>query len=309
MIVLTSPTGSIGGQVVERLADSGEPVRVIVRDPARLPATVRESVEVVRGSHSDIDVVNEAFAGADAVFWLVPPDPRSESVEAAYLDFTRPACDAFRRHGVSRVVGVSALGRGVAENAGHVSASLAMDDLIASTGVHYRALALPSFMDNILRQAEAINRLGQFFGPISADLELPTCATRDVAAAAAELLRDRSWTGVDSVAVLGPEDLSFNGMARIVSEVLGKPVQYTRIPGEAYRARMVENGMSEAMAQGMLDMAVAKNNGIDKAIPRTPESSSPTSFREWLKGVGVPSGAEPDTAGPGTGTCRAVHGQ
>ncbi len=288
MIVVTAPTGSIGSQVVRRLVDSGEPVRVIVRDPARLPTRVRESVDVVCGSHGDTDVVNQAFEGADTVFWLVPPDPRSESVRAAYVDFTLPACEAFRRHGVSRVVGVSALGRGVAENAGLVSASLAMDDLIAGTGVHYRALALPSFMDNILRQAEAIKRLGRFFGPISEDRALPACATRDIAAVAAGLLLDRSWSGVDSVAVLGPEDLSFNDMARIMSEVLGKPVQYIRIPGEAYRARMIENGMSEAMAQGMLDMAVAKDNGIDTALPRTPESSSPTSFREWFKEVAVP---------------------
>jgi hypothetical protein len=84
------------------------------------------------------------------VFWEVPPNPHAASPEAAYLDFTRPACDAFKSEKVSRVVGVSALGRGWPGNAGYVSASLAMDDMIASTGVSYRALAMPSFMDNIL---------------------------------------------------------------------------------------------------------------------------------------------------------------
>ncbi len=34
--------------------------------------------------------------------------------------------------------------------AGHVSASLAIDDLLRSTGVHLRALTMPSFMDNML---------------------------------------------------------------------------------------------------------------------------------------------------------------
>jgi hypothetical protein len=32
-------------------------------------------------------------------------------VQAAYVDFTRPACDAFVRHGVGRVVGISAQGK------------------------------------------------------------------------------------------------------------------------------------------------------------------------------------------------------
>jgi nucleoside-diphosphate-sugar epimerase len=100
MIVVTAPTGTIGHQVLEGLLDSGEPIRVIARDPSRLPSQTRERVEVVQGSHGDIDVVSHAFTGADAVFWLVPPDPRAKSVEAAYLDFTRPACDALKSQGV-----------------------------------------------------------------------------------------------------------------------------------------------------------------------------------------------------------------
>jgi uncharacterized protein YbjT (DUF2867 family) len=285
MIVVTTPTGTIGQQVLANLLDSGEPIRAIARDPSRLPSQARERVEVVQGSHGDVDVVNQAFAGADSVFWLVPPDPHAESVEAAYVDFSRPACDAFKTQGVKRVVGVTALGRGVAENAGYVTASLAMDDLIASTGVRYRALTMPSFMDNILRQVEAIKSQGMFFSPISGDRKLPTCATRDIAAAAATLLLDHSWSGQDSVPVLGPEDLSHDEMAQIMSEVLGKPVRFQQIPGEAFKAGLTGFGMSDAMAQGTLDMMVAKNEGLDNAEPRTPQSTTPTSFREWCEQV------------------------
>jgi hypothetical protein len=39
--------------------------------------------------------------------------------------------------------------------------------------------------------------------------------------------------------------------------------------------------MSDAMAQGMTDMARAKNEGLDNAVQRTPQNSTPTSFREW----------------------------
>ena len=44
-------------------------------------------------------------------------------------------------------------------------------------------------------------------------------------------------------------------------------------------------GMSDAMAQGMLDMAVAKVNGLDNAEPRTLQSTIPTSFRQWCEDV------------------------
>ncbi len=281
MLVITSPTGQIGSQVLQRLVDRGEPIRVIARDPGRLPRQVHERVEVVQGSHADPDVVDEAFAGADAVFWLVPPDPRAADLEAAYVDFTRPACDAFKIHDIQRVVGISALGRGFCDNAGHVSVSLAMDDLIASTGVSYRALTMPSFMDNLLWQVEAIKNQRVFFSPVSADRKMPVCATRDIATVATTLLLDSSWTGVDSVPVPGPEDLSLNDIAQIMSEVLGRPIRCERIPFDAYKAQLHDRGMSEAMAQGMVDMMRAKDAGLDNAEPRTPEAGTPTSFRQW----------------------------
>jgi uncharacterized protein YbjT (DUF2867 family) len=120
-----------------------------------------------------------------------------------------------------------------------------------------------------------------FFSPIHGDLKLPACATRDIAATAARLLLDPTWRGQAHVAVLGPEDLSFNDMAQIMSEVLGKPVRFQQISFEAYKAQFIKLGMSDAMAQGMTDMARAKNEGLDNAEPRTPENTTPTSFRQW----------------------------
>lgn len=294
MIVITTPTGDIGHQVLDNIrktAADGERIRVIIRDPSTLPAHTRDRVEVVQGSHGDLDVVTQAFAGADSVFWLTPPDPHADSVTAAYVDFTRPACEAFKTQGVQRVVIITALGRGteVAANAGHVTASLAMEDLIASTGVSYRALTMPSFMDNLLNQVEAIKTQGKFFSPISADRKIPMVATRDIAAVAATLLLDDSWSGQEDVAVLGPKDLSNNDMAQIIAEVLAKPMLFQQIPGEAYKARFTGFGMSAAMAQGMLDMAVAKDHGLDNAVPRTPKSSTPTTFHQWCEEVLKPA--------------------
>jgi len=291
MIVVTTPFSAIGRQVLDNLLASGEPVRVIVRDPARLSDQTRERVEVVHGTHGDADVVMRAFKGADSVFWLVPPDPRTGSLDAAYVDFTRPACEAIRSCGVERVVGVSALGRGtaVAGNAGLVTASLAMDDLIASTGVSYRALLMPSFMDNILRQAAPIKQQGVFFSPLAGDRKHPACATRDIAAVAARLLLDHAWSGQGSVPVLGPEDLSFNDMALVISEVLGKPVRFQQIPFEAFKSTLTGHGMFEAFAQGMVDMMAAKNEGLDDAEPRTAGNSTPTSFRQWCEAVLKPA--------------------
>ncbi|WP_193199767.1 NAD(P)H-binding protein [Nostoc sp. MG11] len=57
MIVITTPTGQIGHQILEQILDSGKPICVIVRDPSRLDPKIRDRVEIVEGSHDNIDVV------------------------------------------------------------------------------------------------------------------------------------------------------------------------------------------------------------------------------------------------------------
>ena len=111
MLVITGPTGQIGSQVLAHLLNGSQPLRVIVRDPAKLPPQVRERVDVVQGSYAEPNVVMKAFQGADAVFWLPIGNPTAASVEAAFVDMSRPACEAIRHHGVRHVVSVSALGR------------------------------------------------------------------------------------------------------------------------------------------------------------------------------------------------------
>ncbi|MFI5639563.1 NAD(P)H-binding protein [Streptomyces goshikiensis] len=286
MIVITAPTGNIGRSLLSRLLKSapaaGEELRVIVRDPARLPEAARGRVEVITGSHGDAKVLDRAFEGADAVFWLVPPDAALPP-EDAFSGFTRPAAKALAAHGVGHVVGVSALGRGtpLANRAGLVSASLAMDDLIAGSGVAYRALANPSFFENLLEEADSIRDKGVFTDVVDADRKAPLVAVADIAAIAAGLLLDRSWTGFDDVPVLGPQDLSPNDLARIMTEQLGRPVRYERQPFDEMYTTLVGYGLNEAFVQGIVDMKRAKDQGLDAGVARTPNTASPTGFEQW----------------------------
>jgi len=283
MIVITTPTGNIGHHVVQNLLDIGEKVRVVARDQGKLPKAIRDRVEVIEGSHGDAAVVGRAFNGAEAVFWVAPPNPL-EKLDATYVDFARPAAEAIRRCGVARVVVVTALGRGTEwqDRAGLVTASIRMVDLLSETGAAVRGLAMPGFMENALQQVDAM-RKGQMFGPLDPDKKVPHTATRDMAAAAARLLRDRSWTGQEDVPLVGPEDLSFNEIAAIISEVLGREVRYQQVPFAGFKAQLMERGMSEAFAQGYVDMMRAKNEGMDNATPRTSADMGPTTFRQWAE--------------------------
>jgi uncharacterized protein YbjT (DUF2867 family) len=243
---------------------------------------VRGRVEVVTGSHGDAATVERAFTDADAVFWLVPPDA-SKTPDDAYIGFTRPAARAFAAHGVGHVVGVSALGRGTpqAARAGLVTTSLAVDDLIAGSGVAYRALANPSFFENLLEEVDSIRDNGVFTDTVAADRPAPMVAVADIAATAAGLLLDRSWTGVGTVPVLGPQDLSPNDLARIMTEVLGRPVRYQRQSLDELRSTMLGYGLNEAFVDGMVDMKRAKDQGLDSGVDRSPQAGPATEFAQW----------------------------
>ena len=283
MIVITTPTGDIGARVLAQVLEAGRDVRVVVRDPAKLARDVRGRVDVVTGSHADADVIARALEGATAVFWLPPGPPSAAGPGEAYVDFSRAFCDALRGSSVTHVIGVSALGRGWDKPAGHVTASLAMDDMIGATGMNYRALTCASLMDNIARQADPIRDAGAFFQPTPGDLKLPHVAKSDVAAVAAGLLLDPSWDGVAEVPLHGPEDLTFDEMASTISEVLGREVRFHEMPMDDFASMMRGMGTSEGMAQGYVDMLTAKNDGMDTMSLPVDRRDTPTSFRAWCE--------------------------
>jgi uncharacterized protein YbjT (DUF2867 family) len=289
MIVVITPTGSIGSQLVKLLLDANETVRVIARHPEKLAPEVRDRVEVVQGSSDDESVLNRALAGAGSLFHLVPPFSRAPNVTEHYLQFTRPACAAMKRNGVPRVVTVSGVGRRVGAKAGAVTSTFAKDEEFERAGFHVRALWCPGFMENMLRSVESMRTAGVFAGPSRADVKMPLVATRDIAASAARLLSDLSWTGPGGLAVLGPEDLSPNDIAAITGEVLGRPIRYQQTPAEAYKAQFLKRGASEDFAQSLIDMYEAKDRGLDNSEQRTPETSTPTTYRQWCTEVLKPA--------------------
>ncbi|WP_299870203.1 NAD(P)H-binding protein [uncultured Roseobacter sp.] len=281
MILVTTPTGDISARVLEHLLNAKASVRVVVRDANKLSKSVAEQVEVIEGSHADAAVIGRALDGADRVFWLPPGSPVAPDAHAAYVTFSRPFIEALPGSGVSHVVGISALGRGWPGPAGLVTASLAMDDLIGRTGVAYRALCCASLMDNLMRQLDAI-RGGALYVPAPADRAMPLVAKADVAAEASRLLFS-DWNGVAEVPMPGPEDLSHNEMAAILTEVLRQPIAFHEIPVPAFAEMLRGMGASEGMVHDYAAMMAAKATGLDEMVPSASRKASPTTFRSWAE--------------------------
>jgi hypothetical protein len=78
-------------------------------------------------------------------------------------------------------------------------------------------------------------------------------------------------------------------MAQVMTEVLERPVRCRQIDEQTYKATLLRYGMSEAWAQGMVDMAVAQNDGIYDKEWEALLSPAPTSFRQWCQEVLEPA--------------------
>ncbi|MEV7805491.1 NAD(P)H-binding protein [Microbispora sp. NPDC088329] len=288
MIVVTTPTGRIGSQLVRQLLDQDKEVRVIVRDASRLDDTVRERVEVVAGSHDDPAVLDKALPGAEALFWLVPPNPRAPSAEEHYLGFARAGAAAIARHEVGHVVGVSSAGHGWPAPAGVLSAAFAMDAELRTSGAAYRALSMPFYMENLLGQLDAIRGHGAFSLTCAGDLPLALIATRDIAGTAAGLLTELSWTGQENLPVFGPDRLTPDGMAEVIGQELGRPVAYRRTSVDDYASLLRSRGAGDQAVKDVTEAFAAQDHGIYDADWATATPTS-TDFRTWCREVLKPA--------------------
>ncbi|MFI2644429.1 NAD(P)H-binding protein [Streptomyces sp. NPDC018610] len=288
MIVVTTPTGQIGSRLVLRLLDQDRKVRVVVRDASRLDDSVRERVETVVGSHDDPAVLDQALSGAEALFWLVPPNPRAPSALTHYVHFARAGAAAVARHDVGHVVGVSSAGHGWPVPAGVLSAAFAMDAELSASGAAYRALSMPFYMENLLRQLDAICAQGAFHLTCAGDLPLALIATRDIAGVAAGLLTDLSWTGQRNLPVFGPDRLTPDGMAEVIGEELGRPVAYRRVAIDDYASLLRSQGAGDQTVKDVTDAFAAQDHGIYDEDWAAAEPTR-TDFRTWCREVLKPA--------------------
>lgn len=281
-ILVTTPAGKVGRRIVPEILAPEFSVRVITPDPAGLAGEIREQVEVVRGSTDDATTLRRALEGVEALFWCVPtPAFQETDVRGHFERFAGAASRAIRAAGTPRVVTLSAGGKRLARNAGPISGLHAMEDILNETGAAIRHLRCGLFMENLLWQAQALFERGVLSYPMPAHVPLPMVAASDIADVALRWLVRRDWSGIEAVAVHGPEDLSCGEAAAIIGRVLGRPVRYEQTEAEDCVQKMVNAGASADYARSLVEMCGELEHGITRAEPRTLESTTPIRLAEW----------------------------
>lgn len=106
-IALIGATGRTGRHTLQTALDRGHDVTVLVRDPAKLPADVREKVRTVVGDSTDPAAVAELLAGADVVVSALGPTGKQPEL---HTRTARALVDVMTTAGPRRFVGISGAG-------------------------------------------------------------------------------------------------------------------------------------------------------------------------------------------------------
>jgi uncharacterized protein YbjT (DUF2867 family) len=244
MILVTGGTGTSGGEIVSQLAATGTPFRALVRSPEKAIALKMTGVEIVPGDLSKPETLPAALKRIDQVLLLSSPDPKQVELQGNMVE-------AAKKAGVRHIVKFSAM------TADPNSPSMfprwhgQTEQQIRESGMQWTFLRPTFFMQNFLGLAGMIKQ-GTIYQP-AGDAKAGFVDAADIAAVAVEALTEPGHEG-KAYDITGPELLSYHDVARVFSEVTGKPVTYQDIPPSAAKQAMVGMGMPEWLADGVNEL-------------------------------------------------------
>lgn len=271
--------------MVDQLLRDGQEVVIVTRHPEKVAEFIQRGAGLIEGSIDNPLVLNHAFNRSDAVFWLTPFVGRED-----YMDWARQtgraAAEAVHRNGVRKAVVISSVGAQHETGVGPIGVLPAIETAFKAAAPNVACLRAGSFMENFLSSVGTIATQGTIFGPHPASKKIPMVATRDIAARAAELLLDESWSGFNTLGVHGPEDLDHVTAAQMISQGIGQSVQYVKVTIEQAKAGMLGAGMPPVMVDLLGELYAGFREGrMERAEPRSADTTTKTSLLEFSRQV------------------------
>jgi len=225
-LAVTGSTGRLGSRVARALSRLGVDQRLVVRDPSKAPAL--PGSHIVTADYSDGAGVRTALTGAHTVFMV----SASETPDRVQQHIT--FIDAAVAAGVQRIVYVSFFGASPTAIFTLGRDHWATEEHLRSVGVAHTILR-----DNIYADftPHFIGTDGSIRGP-AGDGRVAVVAQADIAEVAVAVLTSNGAYDGRTLNLTGPEALTMNEIAAILSDHLGRTVSY--IPetiDEAYASR------------------------------------------------------------------------
>lgn len=282
-IAVTTPTGNVGRHVVSMLLRADLRPTVLVRDPTRLDPAVRDRVDPVAVDQGDGDAVTAATAGADALFWVDPPNSADDPV-AEYARVGANAARAIEENRIARTVFQSSIGAEKRHGAGEIDGLARTEESLDNTGASVLHLRCGFFFTNLLLQLDTV-RAGVLPVLLPVDQPMAWVAPRDIAEVAVLRLVSDNWSGRQVQAVHGPEDLSWAQATSIVAEATGHPLRAEQVPDGEMRRILSDSGMGDGFIDAVMGMSTGLRDGFVPEQPRNLHTTTPTTLASWAYDV------------------------
>ncbi|MCH2144087.1 MAG: NAD(P)H-binding protein [Phycisphaerales bacterium] len=236
-ILVIGATGLFGSRLCPILAGSGHHVLAMTRSPETAKDLTAFDITGVVGDLDDPETLREHMMLSDRVFIASPIHPELGRREADAIRMAE-AC------GVEQVVKIHGAVR-------HDDDLLERQHEIAinalrESNLHWTLISPQTVMEtNLLAQMESIQYLGQMIGA-AGDGRVGMVAAEDCAEAAAVALTcDPPLLDERDLVITGPESLTYEEIAGLLSEVIGRRIQYTDFEEQEFRQLLVDFGMPE----------------------------------------------------------------
>ncbi len=273
-IILTGSLGNIGQPLTEVLIQKGHTVTVISHSPERQSEIEALGAMAAIGALQDADFLTTAFAGADAVYCMVPPNFAAPDNRVYYREIAHSYAQSIRQSGVKRVVHLSSWGADKDHGTGFIlgshDAEGILNELPDITLTHLRA---GSFYTNLFGFIGMIKGTGGIFTNYGGDDELAMVHPRDIATAAAEELVNTDKP--EAVRYVVSDEFTPSEAARILGAAIGKPdMTWQYVSDEQAQAGLEKNGFLAKVAALFVELNAAIHNGLlredyDKHKPAT----------------------------------------
>ena len=209
-------TGTVGSEVVRRLADKGHAVRVMSRS-AEKASGLPQGARAVAGDLTRPDTLPPAFAGVRRVF-LVTALSQDETQQGL------AAVAAAREAGVHDFVYMSVAMPAGSEHIPHFASKIPIEKELRRSGLAWTILRPNSFYQNDLRLREAIVNHGVYPLPIGGK-GMNRVDIRDIAEAAVTAMTKPGHAGRE-YPLHGPQALTGKDVAATYTRHLGREVRY-----------------------------------------------------------------------------------
>lgn len=300
IILVTGATGNVGREVVKQLAARGVAARAAVYDEADARRTPADAAETARFDFLDPTTFPSAFAGVDEMFLMRPP-----AISNVKRDI-QPAIEYAARAGVSHIVFLSLIG--VERN--RIVPHAKIEKLLVASGIPWTMLRCGFFMQNLNTTHRAdIVESGDIFIPAGGG-RTAFIDARDIGAVAARVLTEpgQGPTGpvptghvptghapTDPVLtdhantaykLTGSEALTYEEVAAIMTEELGRPITYSDPSALAFARRFRERGYTSGYVNVMLGIYLTTRLGMASGISPDAErllGRPPITMREYIR--------------------------